>query len=158
MKPRGPVLGVGALVLRDREEGLEILLVRRRYQPFQGMWSIPGGHVEPGESLLEAARRELLEETGIEAEPLGVIHVHELVAEGHGGLTHYVLIDVLMDYRGGEPRASSDAIDARFVPYPDALGLELTPSARQFLENLPNLLEKKCLLRPMRYEETRKRA
>jgi len=154
LKPRGPVLGVGALVVRGSGENLEVLLVRRRYPPFQGMWSIPGGHVEPGESLLEAARRELREETGIEAEPKGVIHVHELVAEGHNGLTHYVLVDVLMEYSGGEPRAASDAAEARFVPYREALGLELTPSARQFLEKLPSLLEKNCLLKPMRYEES----
>lgn len=153
MKPHGPVLGVGALVIRDKDDYLEILLVKRRYNPFKGMWSIPGGHVEPGEPILEAARRELTEETGIDAEPIGIIHVHELVTEGHNGLTHYVLIDVLMKYRGGEPRAGSDALDAKFVRYEDVFELELTPSARQFLNRLPMLLNKGCVIKPMIYRD-----
>ncbi|BEP17409.1 NUDIX hydrolase [Pyrofollis japonicus] len=154
MKPYGPVVGVGALVVRNcGGSELEILLVKRKYKPFAGMWSIPGGHVEPGEPLLDAAKRELLEETGIEAEPLGIIHVHEVVAEGSKGVTHYVLIDVLMGYRGGEPRAGSDALEARFVPYSEALSLELTPSARAFLEKLLELLEKKCMIEPLRTVE-----
>jgi len=153
MRPHGPVLGVGALVTRGSGDDLEVLLVKRRYSPFRGMWSIPGGHVEPGETILEAARRELMEETGIDAEPIGIIHVHELVAEGPRGLTHYVLIDVLMGYRGGEPRAGSDALDARFVRYRDVFGLELTPSARQFLEKLPGLLRRNCVIKSMVYRE-----
>ena len=157
MKPRGPILGVGALVTREKNGSLEILLVKRRYRPFENHWSIPGGHVEPGEPLFEAARRELLEETGVNAEPIGIIHVHELVAEGHNGLTHYVLIDVLMRYSGGEPRAASDALEARFVPYYEALKLRLTPSARQFLEKLPELLTRNCLIKPMEYRESRER-
>ncbi|WP_180385424.1 NUDIX hydrolase [Pyrodictium delaneyi] len=149
---RGPVVGVGAIVPRDSGDGLEILLVRRRYPPFPGRWSLPGGHLEPGETILEAARRELLEETGVEAEPLGVAHIHELVAVGPGGLPeHYVIIDVLMRYLRGEPRGDSDAEEARFVPYREALRLPLTPGARVLLEMLPEILGS-CTLKPIRTE------
>ncbi|WP_338251887.1 NUDIX hydrolase [Pyrodictium abyssi] len=149
---RGPVVGVGAIVPRGSGDGLEILLVRRRYPPFRGLWSLPGGHLEPGEPVLEAARRELLEETGVEAEPLGVVHIHELVAPGPlGEPEHYVIIDVLMRYLRGEPRGDSDAEEARFVPYREALKLPLTPGARVLLEMLPEILDR-CTLKPVRTE------
>ena len=147
MRPRGPVLGVGAIVVRG---GSEVLLVRRGVEPFRGQWSFPGGHVEPGEPLLEAARRELQEETGVEAEPLGIIHVHELLAEGPGGVPHhYVIIDVLMRYLGGEARAGSDAAEAAWFSL-DRLPLsEMTPGARRVAERLREMLGG-CLLVPMR--------
>ncbi|NOZ30825.1 MAG: NUDIX domain-containing protein, partial [Crenarchaeota archaeon] len=73
--PEMPLVGVGALVIRDGK----ILLVKRKYPPGKGRWSIPGGHVEVNESILEAARRELLEETGIEGDPLGVVNVDDAI-------------------------------------------------------------------------------
>jgi 8-oxo-dGTP diphosphatase len=150
----GPVLGVGAIVLRRRNGRVEVLLVRRRYEPHSGMWSFPGGHVEPGEPVLEAARRELLEETGIEAEPVGILHVHELVARGRGGRrSHYVLLDVLFNYKGGEPRASSDALEAAFIPLDEAGRLNLTPGARTVLSLLPQLLSRGCTIKPTRSVE-----
>ncbi|ABM81248.1 NUDIX hydrolase [Hyperthermus butylicus] len=149
----GLVLGVGAIVVRRGSAGLEVLLVRRKYDPFRGYWSFPGGHVEPGEPLLEAAARELLEETGIRARPLGVIHIHELVAEGPDGRRHhYVIIDVVFEYEGGEPRASSDAEDAAFVPLVEALKLRLTPGARLVLQKLPEMLQRGCTIEPTRTE------
>ena len=150
----GPVLGVGAIVPRWRGGVLEVLLVRRRYEPYSGLWSFPGGHVEPGEPVLEAARRELMEETGVNAEPLGIIHVHELVARGRGGrLYHYVLLDVLFRYGGGEPRASSDALEAAFIPLDESLKLNLTPGARKVLSVLPQLLSRGCTINPTRNVE-----
>jgi len=146
----GPVLGVGAIVPRFSAGGdVEILLVRRRAPPFEGYWSFPGGHVEPGEPLLEAARRELEEETGVEAEPLGVVHIHELVARGPGGATHYVIVDVLMRYLSGEPRAGSDAAEARFVARSMLGSVRLTPGAAAVLERLDALLNG-CRLQPLR--------
>jgi len=144
------VLGVGALVVRRRGAALEVLLVRRRYPPFAGYWSFPGGHVEPGESVLEAARRELLEETGLEAEPLGVVHIHELLANGPQGPTQYVILDVLMRYLGGEPVAGSDALEAGFFSLSRAASLRLTPGARALLSQLPSLVSGGCLLTPAR--------
>jgi len=71
-----PKVGVGCLVL---DEQGKVLLVRRAYPPGAGKWSIPGGHVELGEDLVEAATRELKEETGVEAEPVGVVNVDTLI-------------------------------------------------------------------------------
>ncbi len=148
--PRGRVVvGVGAIVVRGSDEDASVLLVKRANPPFKGMWSLPGGHLEPGEPVLEAAARELREETGIEAEPLGVAHIHELLASDGN---YYVIIDVLMRYVSGEPRASSDALEARFYRLREALALELTPGSREIIESLPRLLGG-CLLIPSRTVE-----
>lgn len=147
---RSVVVGVGALVARHRSGAIEVLLVKRRYPPFAGYWSFPGGHVEPGEPVLEAARRELLEETGIEAEPVGVVHIHELVAGGPNGGTHYVILDVLMRYRGGEPRAGSDAAEAEFVRLDRVWEKRLTPGIRALIALVPRLLNRGCVLVPAR--------
>jgi len=144
------VVGVGAIVARRGSGGLEVLLVRRRYPPFPGHWSFPGGHIEPGEPVLEAARRELREETGLDAEPVGVVHIHELVAEGPRGPTQYVILDVLMRYRGGEPVAGSDALEAGFFTIEEAGRLPLTPGARSILPCLPRLVSGGCVLTPAR--------
>ncbi len=155
----GPVLGVGAVTIKPypppHPREFQILLIRRKYRPFPGRWSIPGGHVDPGEDIYRAATRELLEETGIEAEPRGVIHIHQLFAESSRGPTHYVIIDILMVYRRGSPRASSDALEAKFFHYKEALLLELTPSTRSLLNLLPKILSRDCLVTVLStYQET----
>jgi len=126
--PSRPVVGVGALVL----EGDRILLVKRKYPPGRGLWSIPGGHVDLGEGVLEAAARELLEETGVEAEPLGVVNVDNAIIRDEEGRVkyHFLLVTVLMRRIRGEPRAASDALDARFFSLKEALELDLTESTR----------------------------
>ena len=149
-KYTGPVLGVGAVTIKPypppSPRDFQILLVRRKYKPFPGRWSIPGGHVDPGEDIYRAATRELLEETGVEAEPKGVIHIHQLFAESSRGPTHYVIIDILMIYKRGLPRASSDALEARFFEYKEALLLELTPSTKSLLNILPEIIDRNCLI------------
>ena len=150
-RPRRIVVGVGAIVPRPGPRGAEVLLVRRGNEPHAGLWSFPGGHLEPGESILEAARRELVEETGVLAAPLGVVHIHELIArDGNGEPTHYVIMDVLMRYMGGEPRAASDAAEARFIPLAELAGYRLSPGVRQLLPQLPRLIGDACSLRPLR--------
>ncbi len=126
--PERPVVGVGALVVEDGR----ILLVKRRYPPGRGYWSIPGGHVDLGEGLLEAAARELMEETGVVGEPLGVVNVdNAIILDDEGRVKyHYVLITVLLRRIQGEPRAASDAEDAGFFPIRDALSMRLTDSTR----------------------------
>lgn len=125
--PEAPLVGVGSLVLR----GGEILLVRRGYSPGRGKWSIPGGHVEVGESLLRAAERELLEETGLRGRALGVVNVDEAITVDEAGVRyHYVLVTVLVDAPEGEPRPGGDALDAVFKPLGEALVMDLVPSVR----------------------------
>ena len=90
-----------------------MLLIRRGTPPRQGEWSLPGGRIEPGERAVDAALRELREETGVEAEITGLIDVVDGLFPEAG--RHYVLIDYAARWVSGEPAAGDDAIEARFV-------------------------------------------
>ena len=104
---------VGVVCLRDDS----VLLIRRGTPPRQGEWSLPGGRIEPGERAVDAALRELREETGVEAEISGLIDVVDgLFPEAD---RHYVLIDYAARWLSGEPVAGDDAIEARFVALDD---------------------------------------
>ena len=115
---RPPVPGVGVICLREAD----VLLIRRGKPPLQGAWSLPGGRVEWGETLADAALRELFEETGVEAELLGLVDVVDGL---FGPDTHYVLIDYAARWRSGEPRAGDDAAEAVFHPLARLGELEL---------------------------------
>jgi len=104
-----PVPCVGVVCLR----GDEVLLIRRGTPPRQGEWSLPGGRIEPGERAVDAALRELREETAVEAEITGLIDVVDGVFPEAG--RHYVLIDYAARWVSGEPVAGDDAAEARFV-------------------------------------------
>jgi 8-oxo-dGTP diphosphatase len=104
-----PVPAVGVVCLR----GDSVLLIRRGTPPRQGEWSLPGGRIEPGERAVEAALRELREETGVEAEITGLIDVVDGLFPDAG--RHYVLIDYAARWLSGEPVAGDDAAEARFV-------------------------------------------
>jgi ADP-ribose pyrophosphatase len=135
--PERPLVGVGALVLR----GNRILLIRRAAPPSMGLWSIPGGHVELGESVLEAAVRELWEEAGLEGRALGVINVDEVIKRDDGGrvVYHYVLVTVLVDAPEGEPRPGGDALEAAFFDLEEALSMpDIAPSAAGLIRKILN--------------------
>ena len=100
-----------------------LLMIQRATEPSKGEWSFPGGHVELGETVLEAIRREVQEEVGLEIEPERVFQVYDwIVRDGDGRLQfHYLVNYVRCRYLSGEPRASSDASAVRWVT---TLGLE----------------------------------
>lgn len=117
-----PVPTVGVVCLR----GQEVLLIKRGTPPRLGQWSVPGGRLEWGEALQDAALRELKEETGVDAELLGLIDVIDGVfpARPGGDITrHYVMIDYAARWTGGEPTAGDDAAEARFVSRDEAMAL-----------------------------------
>ena len=117
--PLKPVPAVGVVCLR----GDEVLLIRRGTPPRMGEWSLPGGRIEPGERAVDAALRELREETGVEARILGLIDVVDGIFPEAG--RHYVLIDYLAVWTSGEPVAGDDAAEAAFMPV--AAALQLVP-------------------------------
>jgi len=108
--PPPPIPAVGVVCIR----GQDVLLIRRGKPPRAGEWSLPGGRIEPGERAVDAAVRELREETGVEAELLGLIDVVDGIFPEAG--MHYVLIDYAARWLSGEPVAGDDAAEARFVP------------------------------------------
>jgi 8-oxo-dGTP diphosphatase len=134
---RSPVPAVGVVCLR----GDEVLLIRRGRAPLQGAWSLPGGRIEWGERVSEAALRELAEETGVRAEILGLIEVVDGVvpaAPSEGAKEevehHYVLVDLAARWVGGEPRAGDDASDAAFHRVDALSGLGLWSETLRIIE------------------------
>ena len=136
--PSQPVVGVGAVVLdRDR-----VLLVRRAREPLKGVWSIPGGRLEVGETLAAGLRREMREETGLDIEILDRVEVFERIMRDGGGRVqyHYVLIDYLCEPAGGVLRAGDDVDDARWVEHGSLAELTVT-------EGTPAVIDKAFQLR-----------
>jgi 8-oxo-dGTP diphosphatase len=117
-----PVATVGVICLR----GDQVLLIKRGNPPRQGQWSLPGGRLECGETTRVAALRELAEETGVQAELLGLVDVVDgLFTSRQTGETtrHYVMIDYAARWVSGEPVAGDDAAEARFVSVDEALAM-----------------------------------
>lgn len=104
-----PTLAASAAVFR----GPLVLLARRGHEPAAGLWSLPGGRVEPGETLADAARRELREEVGVEAELAGVAATREIIRrDDTGRLTaHFVVVAHAAHWRAGEPQVSAEAAE-----------------------------------------------
>jgi len=121
--PEQPLVGVAAVIFK----GEEVLLVRRGQEPAKGVWSLPGGLVEVGESLVEAVKREIKEETGLTVAILGVTAVLERIYRDSDDRIayHYILIDFICEYEAGDLRPGSDIDDARFVAAADLNSLDL---------------------------------
>lgn len=106
--------------------GGEVLLIKRGNPPRQGQWSLPGGRIEWGETSEAAALRELVEETGVQAELLGLIDVVDgiMTSRETGEVTrHYIMVDYAARWLSGEPVAGDDAADARFFMLEEALAI-----------------------------------
>jgi 8-oxo-dGTP diphosphatase len=130
--PERPVVGVGAVIV----DGGRVVLIRRRYEPLAGHWSLPGGTLELGETLEAAAAREMLEETGLVVEIGPVIEVFDRITfdDDKRVRYHFVLVDYLCWPVGGELRAGSD-VDAAVFAARDALGdYGLTSKATAVIE------------------------
>ena len=125
--PSRPVVGVGAVVLDEDR----VLLVRRGQEPQKGLWSIPGGGLELGETLEEGARREAREETGLDVRILRFLGTFERILRDDAGEVefHYVLADYLCEPAGGDLRAGDDADRAEWFRRDEIDDLPTTPSA-----------------------------
>lgn len=137
---RQPVIAVGIICFRDSE----VLLIRRGKPPRAGEWSIPGGRVEFGETLLAAAARELHEETGIVAQDFA--HVETLDglfrSRSTGELhSHYVLVDFVARWSAGEPRAGDDATEARFFKVVEIQAMDLWEETRRVIARAQKMPE-----------------
>lgn len=113
-----------------------VLLVKRGKPPVSGIWSLPGGHIEPGEPAREAARREITEETGITAEIAGLADTHDVIIRNAEGVltAHYLLAVFYGGWVAGEPVAATDCADARFVPVDEVRNYSLTHGAQRIIE------------------------
>lgn len=115
--PDRPIVAVLAVVLRDERA----LIVQRAQQPNAGRWGFPGGVLELGETVAEGAMRELLEETGIVAEPAGTLTVNDAISRDAEGRVqfHYTLIAVHGIWQSGEGVAADDAADVAWASRAD---------------------------------------
>ncbi len=129
--PEIPLVGVGAIII----DGPRVLLVKRAHPPLQAQWSIPGGVLEVGELVREAAVREAKEETGLEVEPGELLGVYDRVLRNDEKRVqyHYVLIDFLCRAVGGELRAASDAAEVRWFTRDELPALHLAEDTQDVI-------------------------
>jgi len=138
--PELPMVGVGGVVIQDGRA----LLIRRGSEPLKGEWSIPGGMLEVGETLVEGVTRELLEETGLEVRVIELIEVFERIShpeisdrtekDSSRPLYHFVIIDYLCEVLSGAPVAGSDVTDLAFAAEDDLARFGLTPTATRIVK------------------------
>ena len=121
--PDVPLVGVGAIII----EGDRVVLVKRAHPPLQAEWSIPGGVLEVGELVRDAAIREAREETGLTVEPGELLGVYDRVVRDAEQRVqyHYVLIDFLCRRVAGELAAASDAAEVRWFKQEELAALNL---------------------------------
>ncbi len=140
MYPDQPVVGIGVVIVNDGK----IVLAQRGNEPGKGKWSIPGGLVDLGESILGAVIREAKEETCLDVEkPLLVDVVDNVTFDDEGKIKyHYVIVDYFVHVKGGQLKAASDVVDLRWVPFHEVETYTLTSSFRDFFINNRDRLEK----------------
>jgi len=130
--PSRPIVGVGAVIVGG--DG-RVVLIKRRYEPLAGQWSLPGGTLEVGETLQAGLAREMLEETGLEVEVGPVIDVFDriLLDADQKVRYHFVLVDYLCHPRGGTLEAGSDVTDAVYAHPEDLAQYKLTAKAEEMI-------------------------
>ena len=136
--PIRPHIGVGVMMVRDDH----LLLIKRKYNPDAGYWSIPGGHLDLGERVEHAAVREAQEETGFKTKITKLAGIiNKIMYDEDGKIEyHYVLINYFVEQIEGDPdqppKAADDALDAKFVPFDELKNYKLTESLVELLKRL----------------------
>ena len=136
--PVRPHVGVGVLLIRDKT----LLLIKRKYNPDAGYWSIPGGHLDLGEKVQVAAEREAYEETGFKVKVTKLAGIIDKIMYDDKGKIeyHYVLLNFFVEQIEGDenqaPVPDDDALDAKFVPFDQLKNYKLTESLIELLKQL----------------------
>jgi ADP-ribose pyrophosphatase YjhB (NUDIX family) len=133
--PETPLVGVGAVIIENSIEHSRVLLVKRAHPPLQAQWSIPGGVLEVGELVREAAIREAREETGLLVDPADLLGVYDRILRNPEQRVqyHYVLIDFLCRKVGGELAAASDAAEVGWFTREELPALNLAEDTQDVI-------------------------
>ena len=133
-----PKAAASAAIFRDGK----VLIVERGKGSMTGVWSLPGGHIEPGERARDAAAREVHEETSITVRIEGLVDIHDVIFHHDDGnlRAHYVLCVYYGSWQAGEPVAATDARDARFVSPDELQEYKLTPGVERFVREASTLI------------------
>lgn len=132
--PDFPRVGVGAIVIKDNK----VLLVKRGIPPSKGLWAIPGGHIELGETLQKTAEREILEETGIVIKARKPVYTFDLIERDDLGKIrfHYIVVDLMAEYISGEPLGADDALEARWLSWEEIEALPVSQNTVKLLKTI----------------------
>lgn len=142
--PSWPLPAVGVLII----DNFKILLIKRAFQPSAGKWSIPGGVVELGEEVEDAARREVLEEVGLEITDLELLGVYDsIIRDNNNNIKyHYVIIEYLAKPKSTVVTPSIEVVEYKWVTLEDIDKLDVTPSLRELVrkhkDKIINYMEK----------------
>jgi 8-oxo-dGTP diphosphatase len=130
--PDRPVVGIGAVVIRDGR----VLLIRRGVAPGRGLWAVPGGSLELGETLQQGAEREILEETGITIRAREPIYAFDFFERDPDGRIrfHFVIVDLAADYIRGDVKGADDALEARWLAPGDLDHLPVSKNTLKLLQ------------------------
>lgn len=136
--PEHPLLGIGALIFESDAAESRIVMVERAGNPLKGYWSLPGGLVETGEKLEDAVRRETLEETSLQVEPVATAGLFERITPDSEGRAeyHFVLVDYVCRVVGGSLRAGDDVSRAEWMERKDLPSLCITPGTLDVIERV----------------------
>ena len=137
--PESPIVGVGGVIF----DGASVLIAQRGREPGKGTWSLPGGAVELGEKLMDALKREIREEIGIEIKVGGLIRVLDRIIQDEKKRVryHYIIIDYWGWKISGQPKPGSDASDICFVPLKDIENRDIHEEVRETILRAAKLRE-----------------
>jgi len=127
-----PTPGAGALVIADGK----MLLIRRGRGAYVGHWAVPGGRQRRGETMRQAAAREVLEETGLEVEVGDLVWAGDIMDPDDPPAYHYTVVDFAATPVGGVLESGDDAAEARWVPLDEVRSLPLTPTMYDLLDRI----------------------
>ena len=129
--PERPIVGIGVVVVRDGR----VLLIQRGKPPRRGQWSLPGGAQKLGETVFEAGKREVAEETGLELDHIRHLCVVDMIDRDDTGAVryHYTLVDLVATSIAGEPVASSDAMAVRWVSLAEIEAMDLWQETKRVI-------------------------